>query len=111
MARPRACGCGGRVGGAGIVAAWRAPACGLPATGHPSLRQNLMAKLHSTAAMLAAAGLLAACASPAPPRPSGGATVAAIAAAKLQPTSGNRASGTVWFAQEGDHLVVRGRVG
>ena len=70
-----------------------------------------MAKLHTPAALLAAPGLLAACAASAPQRPSGGAPVAAIAAAKLQPTAGKSAGGTVWFAQEGDHLVVRGRVG
>jgi Cu-Zn family superoxide dismutase len=69
-----------------------------------------MAKLTTTASMLAVAGLLAACASTSTDRPAGTPAVAAIAAARLQPTSGNRASGTVWFAQEGDRLVVRGRV-
>src|SRR5438105_13925736 len=97
-----------RVAGLSLRGALRHAACRQQATS--SLRQSLMARLHTTAALLAAAGLVAACAAPAPQRPSGGAPVAAIAAAKLQPTSGNRAGGTVWFAQEGDHVVVRGRV-
>jgi Cu-Zn family superoxide dismutase len=78
----------------------------------PSLRQIHMARV-SVFASLVGAGILVACASSAPPQAGAGApgsAASAIAAARLQPTAGNRASGTVWFAQEGDRLVVRGRV-
>ena len=57
------------------------------------------------AATVLAAAALAACSST-PSAPAGG----PLGVAKLQPTANNRASGTVWFAQEGDHVVVRGRV-
>jgi Cu-Zn family superoxide dismutase len=61
----------------------------------------------SLAASLLAAATLVACASAPAPAPSGG----PLGVARLQPTANNRASGTVWFGQQGDHVVVRGRVG
>jgi Cu-Zn family superoxide dismutase len=96
------------VAGLSLATPVRHAACPEKATHH--FGQIPMAKLHTPAALLAAAGLLAACAAPPPSGTMGGAPVAAIAAAKLQPTAGNSATGTVWFAQEGDHLAVRGRV-
>ena len=58
------------------------------------------------AASVLAAALLAACASTPSPAPTDG----PLGVVKLQPTANNRAAGTVWFAQQGDRVVVRGRV-
>ena len=53
-------------------------------------------------ACIAAAALVVGCASMSPPGPK--------ATAKLEPTKGNSANGTVTFAQRGDKVVVEARV-
>ena len=71
-------------------------------------------KLQPAVVALALSLLASACSAPSPgvaPAAGPAADAAAVFVAALRPTQGNSAAGTVWLAQEGPQVVLRGRIG